>query len=293
MSTDALDTHSLPNAAPTPVLIVDADPASLDFMSRALAQSGYLPLSYERPDPDTGLPARLGATPEVPVVILDARAVDPVSGGVSLPELRRRAVRRGALQFIVVGRAEHLERVMRRHPTEIADVLLKPVDRTSLVYAVREAERRHAARIGRQSVSAPDPLRRTPNPSARNESPTDLRTLQWLREIDDHRARALDGVAEPDATWSMLAELLRARLTRRRVSVTSLCLASRSPVTSALRRIDRLLRVGLITYTLDPKDRRRKYIDLTAEGLSRVQTAVRGAGRHLPGGEGFDPPPSV
>lgn len=74
----------------------------------------------------------------------------------------------------------------------------------------------------------------------------------------------------------MPAQLLRARITKRRVSVTSLCLASRAPVTSALRRIDRLLAEGLITHTLDPKDRRRKYVELTGDGASRMQTAVRG-----------------
>lgn len=100
--------------------------------------------------------------------------------------------------------------------------------------------------------------------------------LQWLRDIDEQRMKALDGVAEPDATWNMLAELLRARITRRRISVTSLCLASRGPVTSALRRIERLLRDGLITYTLDPKDRRRKYVELTTDGANRMQSAVRG-----------------
>jgi DNA-binding MarR family transcriptional regulator len=111
-----------------------------------------------------------------------------------------------------------------------------------------------------------------------------MRLLQWLRDVDEQRQRSLGRVLEPDATWNMLAELLRARITKRRISVTSLCLASRAPVTSALRRIDRLLAEGLITYALDPKDRRRKYVELTADGASRVQTAVRALAQHLPGG---------
>jgi hypothetical protein len=151
---------------------------------------------------------------------------------------------------------------------------------------VREAQRRHAAQLGRNGAASVAESHRR-NTQARPEMPADLRVLHWLREIDDQRARALDGIAEPDATWNMLAELLRARLTRRRVSVTSLCLASRSPVTSALRRIERLLAAGLITYTLDPKDRRRKYIDLTADGLTRVQAAVRSAARQMNGAEGL------
>jgi DNA-binding response OmpR family regulator len=280
-STDTLQDLRLPEgAAPTPVLLIDPDAASLDFMARALAQAGYQPLPYDRPDPDAGAPARLGADPEVPVVILDARCVDPAAGGVPLGDLRRRAVRRSALQFVLIGQSEGLDRALRRHPTEIADVLPKPVERTTLLYAVREAQRRHAAQIGRNGATSVAESHRR-NTQTRPEMPADLRVLHWLREIDDQRARALDGIAEPDATWNMLAELLRARLTRRRVSVTSLCLASRSPVTSALRRIERLLAAGLITYTLDPKDRRRKYIDLTSDGLARVQAAVRGAAQQI------------
>lgn len=114
--------------------------------------------------------------------------------------------------------------------------------------------------------------------------PAELRLLQWLRDVDEQRQRSLSNVLEPDATWNMLAELLRARITKRRVSVTSLCLASRAPVTSALRRIDRLLAEGLITHTLDPKDRRRKYVELTGEGANRVQSAVRALAQHMPGG---------
>lgn len=286
-STDALQDLRLPEgAAPTPVLLIDPDAASLDFMARALAQAGYQPLPYDRPDPDAGAPARLGADPEVPVVILDARCADPAAGGVPLGDLRRRAVRRSALQFVLIGHSEGLDRALRRHPTEIADVLPKPVERTTLLYAVREAQRRHAAQLGRNGAASVAESHRR-NTQARPEMPADLRVLHWLREIDDQRARALDGIAEPDAIWNMLAELLRARLTRRRVSVTSLCLASRSPVTSALRRIERLLAAGLITYTLDPKDRRRKYIDLTADGLARVQAAVRSAARQMNGAEGL------
>ncbi len=288
-STHASPYAPLPEtAAPTPILIIDPDAASLDFMTRALLQAGYQPLPYDRPDPDAGAPARLGTDPEVPVVILDTRCADPAAGGVLLSDLRRRAARRSALQFLLVGPSESLENALRRHPNDIADVLPKPVERTTLLYAVREAQRRHAAQLGRNgAVSAPERQHR--NAPYRADMPADLRVLQWLREIDDQRVRALDGIAEPDATWNMLAELLRARLTRRRVSVTSLCLASRSPVTSALRRIERLLGAGLITYTLDPNDRRRKYIDLTAEGLARVQAAVRGAGRQLNGADGLTP----
>jgi DNA-binding MarR family transcriptional regulator len=83
----------------------------------------------------------------------------------------------------------------------------------------------------------------------------------------------------------MLTELLRARLARRRLSVTSLCLASKSPVTTALRRIERLLEAGLVSCTQDPKDRRRKYIELTALGTEKVQETLQAIAQRLRGEE--------
>ena len=114
------------------------------------------------------------------------------------------------------------------------------------------------------------------NGATRRELSLDLQVLHLLRDIDEQRSKTLGDIVKTDATWNMLAELLRSRITRRRISVTSLCLASRGPVTSALRRLDQLLADGLVTYNLDPQDRRRKYIELTAEGANRVQAVVRG-----------------
>jgi hypothetical protein len=212
----------------------------------------------------------------VQVALLDAHVLDPLEDGPSLAELRRRSPRRAALQFVVIGEPDRLDRVLPRQITEVTDILPKPIDRNTLLFSMQEAVRRHAALLSRSAGpgALPLPTRRGFGP--RRELPADLQVLQWLRDIDEQRLKALDGVVEMDATWNMLAELLRARITKRRISVTSLCLASRGPVTSALRRVERLLRDGLITYTLDPKDRRRKYVELTSDGASRMQTAVRG-----------------
>ena len=64
-----------------------------------------------------------------------------------------------------------------------------------------------------------------------------------------------------------------------------MCLAYKSPVTTALRRIDRLLEAGLVSCTLDPNDRRRKYVQLTALGAKRVQEALQAVSQRLRGEE--------
>jgi len=272
------DPRSVDNTAQTPaaVLVIDPDPATLDFMSRALVQAGYLPCAFPDLDPRNGALERLGVDPPVQVAVLDACTLDPLEDGPTLTELRRRSPHRAALQLVLIGEADRLDRVVPRQSAEITDILAKPLERHSLLFSIKEATRRHSAALSRSGSPASATAPSYKVGVARRELPLDLQVLHWLRDVDEQRSKALGDLVKTDATWNMLAELLRARITRRRISVTSLCLASRGPVTSALRRLDQLLADGLVTYTLDPQDRRRKYIELTAEGANRMQSAVRG-----------------
>ncbi len=281
------DPRSVDNTAQTPaaVLVIDPDPATLDFMSRALFQAGYLPCAFPDLDPRNGALDRLGVDPPVQVAVLDACTLDPLEDGPTLTELRRRSPHRAALQLVLIGEADRLDRVVPRQSAEITDILAKPLERHSLLFSIKEATRRHSAALSRSGSPAPAPVYTYKSGATRRELPLDLQVLHWLRDVDEQRSKALGGIVKTDATWNMLAELLRARITRRRISVTSLCLASRGPVTSALRRLDQLLADGLVTYTLDPQDRRRKYIELTAEGANRMQAAVRGVAERWAVGE--------
>jgi len=283
------DPPSVDGAEPSPaaVLVIDPDPAALDFVARALVQAGYLPCAFPDLDPRNGALDRLGVDPPVQVAVLDACTLDPLEDGPTLAELRRRSPRRTSLQFVLIGEADRLDRVVPRQSAEITDILTKPLERHSLLLSIKEATRRHSAALSRSGSPAPAPAPAYiyKSGATRRELPLDLQVLHWLRDIDEQRSKALGGIVKTDASWNMLAELLRARITRRRISVTSLCLASRGPVTSALRRLDQLLADGLVTYTLDPQDRRRKYIELTVEGANRMQAAVRGVAQRWAVGE--------
>jgi len=71
-----------------------------------------------------------------------------------------------------------------------------------------------------------------------------------------------------DPSWDILIDLYAASDGDRRVSVTSACIASAAPTSTALRHIDRLIILGLIERQEDVEDRRRVYLSLTAKGLS-------------------------
>ena len=82
--------------------------------------------------------------------------------------------------------------------------------------------------------------------------------------------RRLIGDEQSDPVWAMVLELCAARLEGRELSVTSLCLASGLPVTTALRRLDELERDGKITRTPDRTDRRRVFVALDAQFHDRI-----------------------
>lgn len=69
----------------------------------------------------------------------------------------------------------------------------------------------------------------------------------------------------------MLLDLTAARAEHKRVSVTSLCIASGIPSTTALRWIGILINAGLCERLEDDQDRRRVFIGLTDKG---AQTAA-------------------
>lgn len=77
------------------------------------------------------------------------------------------------------------------------------------------------------------------------------------------RARYLPDVVFADPAWDMLLDLTAARAEHERVSVTSLCIASGVPATTALRWIAQLEEAGLVERVADDIDRRRAFVALT------------------------------
>jgi DNA-binding MarR family transcriptional regulator len=73
-----------------------------------------------------------------------------------------------------------------------------------------------------------------------------------------------------DPAWDMILDLAIAKARFRRVSVTSLCIASGVPSTTALRWVSVLVECGLFRRENDDSDRRRAFISLTDAGSLKV-----------------------
>jgi hypothetical protein len=86
------------------------------------------------------------------------------------------------------------------------------------------------------------------------------------------RARFFDDELFADPAWDMLLDLTAARAERARISVTSLCIASAVPPTTALRWIGQMTEAGLFERVDDETDRRRAFIalsDRAADAMAR------------------------
>ena len=79
-----------------------------------------------------------------------------------------------------------------------------------------------------------------------------------------------------EPSWDILLDLFVARGRGRPVSVSSACIASSAPQSTALRYIGLLERVGLIRRSKDPCDGRRQYLELTETGLSDMKAYLAG-----------------
>ncbi|QEA14995.1 MarR family transcriptional regulator [Novosphingobium ginsenosidimutans] len=80
--------------------------------------------------------------------------------------------------------------------------------------------------------------------------------------------------AEP--AWDILLDLYVAHVDEIRISVTSACLASSSPSTTALRWVAILEGQGLVKRTGDKADQRRTWVALTDLGVQKMTNYLRG-----------------
>ncbi len=91
----------------------------------------------------------------------------------------------------------------------------------------------------------------------------DPRLIRRIIRQRQLRARFFDGDLFADPAWDMLLDLTAARAEHARVSVTSLCIASSVPPTTALRWNGQMTDAGLLMRVEDETDRRRAFITLT------------------------------
>ena len=292
-------------SAPARVLVVDDEVRALRLMSRVLGSSAITCRSAESAAEALQI---LRQAPEIDVVVSDIYM--PTTDGIEfLGTVRREFADRPWIQLLLVTGQASLETAVAAMRLEASDYLFKPIEpkllRESVQHALTRAESirqvrsaaadaagaRELLQIADTAKALAEDMRRTieqdssrretpgaaPQPARREE--TSLRTLKLLQKLQEARSSIFGEAVMPEPAWEMLAELMRARLAGQHLSVTSLALSSKSPMTTALRRIEDLIQGGLAVRMPDPADRRRTYVELTAEGMARMQLFLEGFAR--------------
>lgn len=109
----------------------------------------------------------------------------------------------------------------------------------------------------------------------------EIRAILRMRRLRD---QFFEASLFADPAWDMLLDLMAARLERVQVAVSSLCIASCVPPTTALRWIKLMTENGMFERVSDPVDGRRVYIRLSdgaAASMIRLLAAMRTAGSQL------------
>lgn len=118
-------------------------------------------------------------------------------------------------------------------------------------------------------------------PSSLPVTAREIRDMLRLRRLRD---QYFPGDMFADPAWDMLLDLMAARLSNQRVSVSSLCIAAAVPATTALRWIRALTDNGLFLRQADPADGRRVFIalsEMATEAMTNFFIAAKRGGKAM------------
>lgn len=286
------------------VLLVDDEVRALRLITRVLGSASIACRTAESAAEATTI---LEQDPAIDVIVSDIHM--PTTDGIEfLGNVRRKFADRPWLQLLLVTGQASLETAVAAMRLEASDYLFKPIDpkvlRESVEHALARAESirtvrqtpqdspgaRELAQIADTAKALAADMRRTIESDAavrRNQNGAEparveessMRTLKLLQKLQEARSSIFGDAVMPEPAWEMLAELMRAKLANQNLSVTSLALSSKSPMTTALRRIEDLIQGGLAARVPDAADRRRTYVELTPEGMARMQLFLEGFAR--------------
>lgn len=91
-----------------------------------------------------------------------------------------------------------------------------------------------------------------------------------LVEVRRRRERLFGNRLFGDPAWDILLDLFIQRLDGRDTTITSACIGSGAPQTTALRYLGGLIERGLVVRRASSNDRRVQYVDLSPVGFERM-----------------------
>ncbi|MCG5237098.1 response regulator [Xanthobacter oligotrophicus] len=250
------------------VLLVDDDPDMLIELQEGLGVLGIAALTAGTAVEALDLVQR---NDDLQVIVTDLQ-MPRIDGIELLQKLSARRRKHPMAAIVITGHAS-LDRAVGALRLHAVDFLQKPLAAEEVAHAITRAFALVEDEAATGDDTAPAGHVARPNsPSAQYLRVQYLRVLVAARADRDAIFQA--GLFS-DPAWEMMLDLAVAEASQRPISVTSLCIASGAPATTALRRIDDLETAGLVTRVPDARDRRRIIVHLTDLGRERMEAFVR------------------
>jgi FixJ family two-component response regulator len=272
------------------VLIVDDDVDALEEYCETATGLGYGCCGAA--DPASALQA-LAEDQRIGIVVTDLQ-MPKMDGLAFLDELSSRFSPLRPLVSIVITGHGSLESAVLAMRFSAKDFLTKPVSSEGFAAALRRASRawnelyvsRRLATLAQQNnpSSAETQAVALPPVSPEAEREEMLAQVRGIVRMREKRADFLDPQLFSDPTWDILLDLTAARLEDKPVPVSSVCVATNVPLTTALRYVRSMVEAGLIRRWKDTKDRRRDLLELEDQTMVAMTKYLADVRRRMPAG---------
>lgn len=189
-------------------------------------------------------------------VHLEVVVTDIILSDFSGLELLRKLSKLGParqLRAIVLSGHATVDHVLNALRLGVVDFLPKPVIAEELIDSIRRA-------LAHQH----------PGKRLLRQEPTLSEAAQLLLSVRRKRDAIFGSDLFEDPAWNIMLDLYSSTLRGQKVVVTDLCVASGASATTALRRLQLLVELGLIERVPDPDDRRRVLVVQTDQGRAAM-----------------------
>lgn len=268
------------------MLVVDDNRVVLELTQHVVSRLGYpcrtAISAYEALD-------ILAEDPAIGIVMADIDMPD-LDGLDLAQDLKERFGESRPLVTIIYSEYLDYESTLIAIRSGVFDVLEKPASTRDIAAVLRRAQlawRRQANSVTTDGtthlatdMANPVPARtakQTPimSVSPDEQSPNDPATA--IRELIARRRERSEVIPGPllnDPAWDMVLDMALSKLEGKTLSVSSVCMATGAPFTTAIRWLKQMQADNLVRRWNDPQDRRRDLIELTDECFERVQNYV-------------------
>jgi FixJ family two-component response regulator len=257
------------------ILLIDDDPDWLTEGEFMLQMLGYQALCASTRDEAM----QLIRNQDIQTVITDY-SMPGCDGLTLMQDLLDLAAQDGrSLRFILATGHASLEVAVAALRAHVIDFLEKPIAHDQLSNALLRARgvtlegQAKAALVDHLSglsqelqrisrlIAPPAKMNGTQNtsPGTQNADPMFIRRL--LRE-ENKRRQIGNGLLFGDPCWAMLLDLMIAKMEGRKVAVSSACIASGAPTTTAMRLVNRLVMESILVRSPDKSDGRRDFLTI-------------------------------